>query len=73
MEEGVYEGGVFAKGHYRWKEECVHRPRSVRAEHVQEILIQVFWGAREGGMGGKARCERKSQPMVSLVCLPEGL
>ena len=37
-----------------------HRPRSVRAEHVQEILIQVFWGAREGGMGGKARCERKS-------------
>ena len=54
MEKGVYEGEVFARGHYRWKEECVHRPRSASAEHVQEILIQVFWGTREGSMGSEA-------------------
>ena len=42
MEEGACEGEAFAGGHYRREEECVHRPRSARAEHVQEILIWVF-------------------------------
>lgn len=73
MEEGACEGEAFAGEHYRRGEECVHRPRSARAEHVQEILIGVFWGAKEGAMGDEAGRERKSQHMMSLVWLPKGL
>lgn len=44
---GAYEGEVIAEKALQ-AEERVCRPRSARAQCVQETLIQVFWGTEEG-------------------------